>query len=67
MEVIGLIAGDGNFPIILSDGLREKGKKVIAVGLENITSPALEKNVERLHWIKVGQLGRLIKILKKRE
>jgi len=65
MEVIGLIAGDGNFPIILSDGLREKGKKVIAVGLENITSPALEKNVERLHWIKVGQLGRLIKIFKK--
>ncbi|MBI5180812.1 MAG: UDP-2,3-diacylglucosamine diphosphatase LpxI [Nitrospirae bacterium] len=65
MEGIGLIAGDGNFPIILSDGLREKGKKVIAVGLENITSPALEKNVERLHWIKVGQLGRLIKIFKK--
>ncbi len=65
MEGIGLIAGDGNFPIILSDGLREKGKKVIAVGLENITSPVLEKSVERLHWIKVGQLGRLIKIFKK--
>ncbi|MEK6678060.1 MAG: UDP-2,3-diacylglucosamine diphosphatase LpxI [Nitrospirota bacterium] len=65
MEGIGLIAGDGNFPIILSNGLREKGKRVIAVGLENITSPDLEKGVERLHWIKVGQLGRLIKIFKK--
>lgn len=65
MEGIGLIAGDGNFPIILSNGLREKGKKVIAVGLENITSPALENGVESLHWIKVGQLGRLIKIFKK--
>ncbi|MFZ3064237.1 MAG: UDP-2,3-diacylglucosamine diphosphatase LpxI [Nitrospirota bacterium] len=65
MEGIGLIAGDGNFPIILSNGLREKGKKVIAVGLENITSPALENSVESLHWIKVGQLGRLIKIFKK--
>ncbi len=65
MEGIGLIAGDGNFPIILSSGLREKGKRVIAVGLENITEPALENNVERLHWIKVGQLGRLIKIFKK--
>ena len=65
MEGIGLIAGDGNFPIILSNGLRKKGKKVIAVGLENITSPALENSVESLHWIKVGQLGRLIKIFKK--
>lgn len=65
MEGIGLIAGDGNFPIILSNGLREKGKRVIAVGLENITSPDLEKGVERLHWIKIGQLGRLIKIFKK--
>jgi DUF1009 family protein len=65
MEGIGLIAGDGNFPIILSNGLREKGKRVIAVGLENITSPALENSVESLHWIKVGQLGRLIKIFKK--
>lgn len=65
MEGIGLIAGDGNFPIILSNGLRVKGKKVIAVGLENITEPALEKCVERLHWIKIGQLGRLIKIFKK--
>jgi len=65
MEGIGLIAGDGNFPIILSDGLRKNGKRVIAVGLDNITSPDLERNVDRLHWIEVGQLGKLIKIFKK--
>ncbi len=65
MEGIGLIAGDGRFPLIFAEGVKKNGIKIIAIGLEDITAPILKDYVDKLYWIKVGQLGRLIKILKR--
>lgn len=59
-----MIAGNGSFPFIFAEQARKLGKEVIAFALKEETDPALEKFVNKLHWISLGELGRLIKILK---
>ncbi|MFQ5863377.1 MAG: LpxI family protein [Candidatus Brocadiales bacterium] len=64
MEKIGLIAGNGRFPILFAQGARENNVRVVAVGIEGETSPEIKDYVESLHWVKLAQLGKLIRCLK---
>lgn len=61
---IGLIAGNGRFPIIFADNARKLGYHVSAVAHEGETEPELSAHVDRIHWIKIGQLNKLIKAFK---
>lgn len=61
---IGLIAGNGRFPIIFADNARRLGYTVSAVAHIGETAPELEQHVERIHWIKIGQFNKLIHALK---
>jgi len=63
-ERIGLIAGNGRFPLIFAENARRLGYAVTAVAHIGETDPELEKHVERIHWIKIGQLNKLIKAFK---
>lgn len=63
-ERIGLIAGNGRFPIIFAENARRLGYAVSAVAHVGETEPELEKYVERIHWIRIGQLNKLIQALK---
>ena len=63
-ERIGLIAGNGRFPIIFSDNARKMGIQVFAVAHVGETDPELERHVDRIHWIKIGQLNKLIRAFK---
>lgn len=63
-ERIGLIAGNGRFPIIFADNARKLGYHVSAVAHEGETEPELASHVDRIHWIKIGQLSKLIKAFK---
>jgi DUF1009 family protein len=64
-ETLGLIAGGGAFPLMVADAARERGFRVVAVAHEGETDPLLAEKVDELAWIKLGQLGHLIKALKK--
>ncbi len=64
MNKIGLIAGNGTFPIAFARAAKEKGLQVIAVAHEGETHPELSQWVDAIFWIKVGQLGKLISIFK---
>ena len=63
-ERIGLIAGNGRFPIIFADNAKRLGYHVSAVAHEGETEPELAGHVDRIHWIKIGQLSKLIKAFK---
>jgi DUF1009 family protein len=63
-ERIGLIAGNGRFPIIFADNARKLGYHVSAVAHEGETEPELASHVDRIHWVKIGQLSKLIKAFK---
>lgn len=64
MQKIGLIAGNGSFPLEFARAAKEKGISVIAVAHEGETLPELASHVDALFWIRVGQLGKMIKIFK---
>ncbi|MER3424891.1 MAG: DUF1009 domain-containing protein [Nitrospiraceae bacterium] len=63
-ERIGLIAGNGRFPIIFADNAKRLGYAVSAVAHIGETAPELEHHVEKIHWVKIGQFNKLIKALK---
>jgi DUF1009 family protein len=60
MERVGLIAGNGRFPIIFARTARAEGVTVVAVAHEGETLPELAAAVDEITWIKVGQLERMI-------
>jgi UDP-2,3-diacylglucosamine hydrolase len=62
-EPLGLIAGNGRFPFLAAAGARRAGRRVVAVAIREETAPELESEVDELHWIGLGQLGRGIEIL----
>jgi DUF1009 family protein len=63
-ESIGIISGGGQFPLLVADSIRRMGMRVIAVAHVEDTDPSLEEKVDKITWIKLGKLGRLIKVFK---
>ncbi len=60
-SVIGLIAGGGQFPLLFAEAARARGKRVAAVGHLSESLPELEDAVDVTCWVKLGQLGRIIR------
>jgi len=65
-ESIGVIAGGGAFPILVADAARGQGCRTVAVALEGETSPDLAEHVDEIVWIRLGQLGALIRAFRNR-
>lgn len=63
-KCIGLIAGDGRFPIIFAENVRRLGYTVSAIAHVGTTLPELESCVEHIHWLKIGQFGKALAALK---
>lgn len=61
---IGLIAGNGRFPIVFAESARKKGVSVVAIAINEETSKELEKLVDKIYWLGAGELERLLGILK---
>ncbi len=64
MNSLGIIAGNGIFPIEVAQAARRRGIRVIVVAHEGETLPELENWADEITWVKVGQLQRMIDALK---
>jgi UDP-2,3-diacylglucosamine hydrolase len=62
---LGLIAGNGRFPFLVAAGAHRVGRRVVAVAIREETAPELEREVDELHWVSLGQLGKCIDALRK--
>ncbi len=63
-ETLGLIAGNGAYPLEVVRAARRAGvKRVVVTAFVNETDPALAAEVDQLEWLRVGQLGRMIRVL----
>ena len=61
MDFLGIIAGNGEFPLILAQSARQQGVgRLVAAALEGETKPEIAKLVDDVEWIKIGQLNKLI-------
>lgn len=61
---IGIIAGNGEFPILFTKRATSLGHDVYAVCHENETSKDIEQYCKSFTWIKVGELGRILDFFK---
>ena len=59
-----MIAGNGRFPLLALETARGLGDEVVAIGIREEASPEIEALAARCHWISLGELSRLIEILK---
>jgi UDP-2,3-diacylglucosamine hydrolase len=62
---IGLLAGNGRFPIVFAEKARSLGIPVVCVGLRHEADPQLAGLVHRFYWVGVAQLGRMIHCFKR--
>lgn len=63
-EPVGLLAGGGDFPRILADGIRRSGRRAVLFGIKDLTSRELEKAVSDAHYFELGSIGPVIESLR---
>jgi len=64
----GIIAGNGAYPLQMARAARAAGvKKIVVAAFENETRPELTELVDEIEWMRVGQLGKMIKCFTRRE
>jgi UDP-2,3-diacylglucosamine hydrolase len=61
---LGLIAGNGKFPLMVLEGARQSGAQVAVAAIREETDPQIEQLADVLTWIGIGQLGRMIRFFK---
>ena len=61
----GIIAGNGRFPLLALETARRMGLDVTVIAIEEEASREVEAMAPRCYWISLGQLGKLIDILKR--
>lgn len=60
----GLIAGNGKFPLLVLEGARRAGAALSVVAIHEETDQEIERIAERVQWVGIGQLGKMIRFLK---
>jgi hypothetical protein len=65
-RIIGIIAGNGVYPETFIQAARRQspGIKLVVAAFEGETKPELAQIVDAIEWLRVGQLGKLIKFFK---
>jgi hypothetical protein len=63
-ERIGLIAGNGRFPVVFAQRARRLGVEVVGIAHRGETDPDIEAELAAVTWISTGQIGALIDALK---
>src|SRR6202047_4584710 len=58
---IGLIAGNGTFPLLVLDAARAQGYEVVVVAIKEEAFPEIEdRGATSVHWLSLGELSKLI-------
>jgi DUF1009 family protein len=60
----GLIAGNGKFPFLVLEAARSQGIEMVVAAIKEETFPEIEQHAKTVHWMSLGQLGKLIKTFK---
>jgi UDP-2,3-diacylglucosamine hydrolase len=57
---LGLIAGNGRFPLVLTEAAQREGVEIVAVAHEGETPDEIATLVPTVTWVRVGELGKII-------
>lgn len=62
MNRYGLIAGNGKFPFLVLEAARSQNIEMVVAAIKEEAFPEISQVAKNLHWVGLGQLGRLIKL-----
>src|SRR5580698_2277948 len=63
---IGLIAGNGKFPLLVLDAARSKGMQVVVAAIKEEATPEIEQHgAAAVYWLSLGELSKLIETFKR--
>ena len=60
----GLIAGNGKFPFLVLEGARKAGASLSVVAIKEETDKRIEEVADKVVWVGIGQLGKMISFFK---
>lgn len=67
MEPLGIIAGNGDFPILLAQSVRQQGvTRLVVAAFDGETNPEIEELADETEWVRLGQLDKLIRVFTSR-
>lgn len=67
-QILGIIAGNGAYPRLVTNSARKAGvKKIVAIAFDSETDSALAQYVDEIEWLRVGQLSRLLNFFRERQ
>jgi len=61
---LGLIAGEGVFPLMVARGARAAGRRVVCAALGGIARPDLREECDEFRWVGVLRLGQWVRFLR---
>jgi UDP-2,3-diacylglucosamine hydrolase len=65
MKSLGLIAGNGTFPLLVLDAARAQGYDVVVAAIKEEAFPEIDsKGAASVHWLSLGELSKLIDTFK---
>jgi DUF1009 family protein len=65
MERVGIIAGFGDYPVLLASFLSQKNYEVFCVGVRDQADPRLLEHCKNHLWMGFGQFGKAVRFFKK--
>ncbi|MEK7702860.1 MAG: UDP-2,3-diacylglucosamine diphosphatase LpxI [Nitrospirota bacterium] len=66
-QKIGLIAGNGNLPVLFVDALKARNHSVFVIAHKNETRAEIAKNADDILWVPVGQIAAIIPYFKQHQ
>lgn len=64
-EKLGLIAGNGRFPFQVIQSARQQNIDIVIAAIKEETAPEIESCGYPVHWLGLGELGKLIRTFQK--
>ncbi len=64
-ETVGLIAGWGDYPRLIVEGIHRQGHRAAVLGIKGHALPEMQDVADEFLWIGMGKLGKAIRFLRK--
>jgi DUF1009 family protein len=65
METIGLIAGNGVFPVLFARQAKKRGFRVVAVAHVGETSTEVDSAADVVEWLRVGRVAKMASVFRR--
>lgn len=60
----GIIAGNGRFPVLVIEAAREQGINPVVFAIREEAAPELSEKTTAIHWLSLGEITRLMDLLR---